>query len=163
MKFNLFSYGSNMDLAQLEIERGIQTCGKPMLGILPHHELRFNLKSKSRPGFGGANINPADGRYVAGVVTTVSDEGLAALEDIESQYRRTTLDVFLPKRNVWLLVVTYQAKTHNLDEGLKPHPEYFDRVHRGAQRFLPESYVSRLETFRPMAQGEQTLSRRERY
>lgn len=131
-----FAYGSNMNSAQME-----QRCPRAeYVGIARLDGWQFELHER-----GIANIKPAPGDNVWGVLWMLTDEHCATLdrfEGIASQvYRRETITVITPT-NETLEALVYVGE--NLANG-KTRDGYIDTVLVGAREHnLPTEYLQRL-------------------
>ena len=89
-----FAYGSNMDLAQMEAR-----CDAPtLMGIafLPHHRFVFAGTSPNRENMGVGSMRPDPHHQLAGVIWSISDDDLNALDAREgypSRYQRELMTV----------------------------------------------------------------------
>jgi len=98
----VFSYGSNMDLADVARWANDHGYSAPMVhksavGILPDHEFRWNYYSRSRGG-GAANLGMSRGTRVAGLVCWVDRATLQLFDKKEghpNRYRRSLSQIDL--------------------------------------------------------------------
>ena len=150
----VFAYGSNMHLADLRRWFDSHGLGRARLGrvhpaLLPDHRLLFDYHSPSRDG-GAANVEPAAGREVPGLVLQVNSQALAGLDEKEghpARYLRSKVPVRLlsgEKLLAWLYVVTpkYRRAHH-----VPPRRSYLALMLEVAkERGFPESYLAELRT-----------------
>ena len=89
-----FAYGSNLDVAQMETR-----CDDPqLLGIafLPHHRFVFAGTSPNRENMGVGSMRTAPNQQLAGVIWSISDADLKALdarEGFPTRYERERMAV----------------------------------------------------------------------
>lgn len=144
-----FAYGSNMNWPQMQ--RRCPSARFICVARLPDYQFGISRHSRLRQ-CGTANVFPASGQEVWGIVYDVNDADLATLDGFEDGYRREVLS-FLPRDNggppVHALV--YLAE---IEKNVPPsNTEYRRLIVEGARHWdLPASYVSRLETI-PVAAG----------
>ena len=132
-----FAYGSNMDP-----ERMHQRCpdaADPRVAALA--EFRFAISA-----LGVANIVPAEGAQVHGVLWTVSQRDLENLDRLEgvaegpSQRRSLVVEAASGERVDAVVYMAPDARTGPPKEG------YLERILRGARiARLPEGYITELE------------------
>jgi gamma-glutamylcyclotransferase len=139
MPVRYFAYGSNMAEAVMS-----EKCPRHRLvGIarLPGHRLMFNRRS-IRTGTGVADVVPAEGEDMWGVLYELADEDLAALDLKEGHdwaYVRVRLEVECDGTRS--LAITYVVKDKEPAE-VEPSREYFEGIVAAArQRGLPPDYV----------------------
>ena len=103
-----FAYGSNMSTARLAARvREIRALG---VGRLHDHELVFD--KPGRDGTAKANVRPAGGRLVHGVVWEIGSDSLSALDRFEPGYIRHELEIVvtgLPRLSAWTYVYAGEA------------------------------------------------------
>ena len=140
-----FAYGSNMNINRLKERVGdVELVG---VARLRDHELKFNKLSVS--GWGCANVEPAEGKEVWGLLYKVKEEQLKELDRYEGaplHYRRVKLKV-LTQEGKEVEAVTYVACEEYKREGLRPADWYLNHL-LAAKELLPESYVKELEKHR---------------
>jgi hypothetical protein len=142
-----FAYGSNMDTAQMT-----QRCptALPIGPVLLHdHRLVFNRSGTYRPG-GVANLEPASGHRVYGMLWKLSADDLRGLDDTEDPraYHRSKLTVYSLTGQPHTGVHVYLA-TPDRDDDI-PDTQYLDVVITAGRTVgLPPEYIQELETRRP--------------
>lgn len=145
-----FAYGSNMNPERVA-ERKLSTTGKPEPGRLHNYELRFNKISRYRVGAASANIVPAFGCSVVGVLYRLTNahviNSMDVFENSPEDYSREVVFVHTnqdtPDVEARLIPAwTYVAKTHAIDETLRPTREYVG--HLLASPFMTSSERIRL-------------------
>ena len=108
--------------------------------------LRFNKRSRKKPGFGSANIVAEPGSYVAGILyELVSPAELARMDPYEHapmDYRRFIVEVQVD--NCPVAAWTYIAQAHVTDDKLKPASSYLEHL-LARKDLLPNDYVDMLE------------------
>lgn len=140
-----FGYGSNMSPRIMAA-----TCGDwRALGAakLMDYRLAFTRKS-ARWGHGVADVVPAAGEIVWGVLYEIGDDCLAALdvkEGVGIAYNRHQITV-TRKNSTAITAMTYMV-INKLETELNPSPAYLDAIIDGAQAHeLPEDYVNWLKS-----------------
>ncbi|ABU60262.1 gamma-glutamylcyclotransferase family protein [Roseiflexus castenholzii] len=142
-----FAYGSNLSKEQME-ER-IGSSREARVAWLTGYRLVFNKRSK-KDGTGKANIVPAAGATVWGVVYRCSYDDLQKMDKCEGvkggHYQRHAIRVQLDSGEE-LDAVTYVAGERFLAaESLKPSTEYLETIITGArQHRLPDDYIRSIE------------------
>jgi gamma-glutamylcyclotransferase len=133
-----FAYGSNLDAEQMRARcptaRGLERAR------LDGHRLAFTHYSKRWQG-GAADVVPAPGAAVWGVLYEMGPEDFARLDPFESGYRRVSLEVDGASRGR-VRVTSYSV----VEKGeFAPHPVYLDKMLRwGARWRLPGDYLAGL-------------------
>jgi len=142
MAVRYFAYGSNMAEALM-----MEHCpGHRLLGTacLRGHRLMFNRRS-IRTGSGVADVVPADGEDVWGVLYELEDEELEVLDLKEGHdwaYVRVQLEV--EHGGVREPALTYVVKEKEPAE-VEPSQEYLAGILAAARmRGLPAAYIERL-------------------
>lgn len=145
-----FAYGSNMNPERVA-SRKLAVEGDPVSGLLHNYELRFNKISRYRRGAASANIAPAFGSAVHGVLyrlqRSLDIKSMDAFENSPEDYARevvfvhTRFDATEDEVRV-LTAWTYVAKPHAIDDSLQPTREYVG--HLLASPFMTASERSRL-------------------
>lgn len=137
-----FAYASNMYRAQMK-----QRAGDPAeerVAQLDNYELNFN--KIARGGVGTANLVPADGRMVWGVLYRLTEQQLRALdrfEGVPEHYRRSEVSVVDGQGNK-IAAQVYLAR--KVRKGLKPDRSYLQRIVQGAEEHnLPQDYIEELK------------------
>ena len=144
-----FAYGANM----AEGVMGAFCPGHRLLGPaeLPEHRLAFSRRSV-RTGTGVADLVPAPGRSVWGILYEVDDTGLEALDAKEGNswaYDRTEVAVRPAGREPRVWAVTYRVREPEAAE-VTPSRAYVEGLIQAARdRGLPADYVAELEARRP--------------
>jgi len=156
---NYFAYGSNMNWPQMQ--RRCPSSRFVCVGRLTGHHFGITRHSRLRD-CGTANVFPAAGKEVWGIVYDISAEDLLILDSFEDGYRRETLSVY-PAENGKppLDVLVYIAA---IEENVpRPNAEYCRLIIEGATYWkLPPSYLALLEAMSsepaPGASGSLDLS-----
>ena len=109
-------------------------------GRLENYELVFN--KKVRGGTGGANIRPAPGKAVLGVLYRINESAFRNLDRFEGapeHYRRIEVTV----RDVNGETITAQAYiATKVEKSLRPAPHYLKTILDGAaEHGLPSEYM----------------------
>ena len=138
-----FAYGSNMNRAQM-----LSRTGKILEehnASLPNYEVRFN--KKVRGGTAGANIQPASGKTVHGVLYKVEEGSMRSLdryEGVPDHYRRIEVQV-TPEGGQPVPAQIYIAQ--KVEKGLRPSTQYLQAMLDGAgEHNLPASYIGEIKT-----------------
>ena len=146
---NYFAYGSNLCVRRLEA-RGADP-SKPRVAVLNDHGLRFNKVSQD--GSMKANIVPAAGSGVWGVVFQISDhrlDGLRAAEGWPHHYTEEAVQVGIGGQLEE--VTTYVAALGMTRECGMPYGWYLDHIRNGARAFgFPAAYLAGLDAIDSMA------------
>ena len=144
MAVKYFAYGSNMADAVMT-----ENCPPHrFLGVarLPDHRVMFNRRSV-RTGTGVADVMPAGGESVWGVLYEVDEAGLASLdrkEGYDRAYRREPLAVELASDGSRQLAMTYSVREKEPVE-VQPSESYLESILSAAdERGLPAAYVEAL-------------------
>src|SRR5215472_12059736 len=123
-----FAYGSNMNRAQM-----LSRAGKILEehnASLANYEMRFN--KKVRGGTAGANIQPAAGKTVHGVLYRIEEGAFRSLdrfEGVPEHYRRIEVQV-TPDGSQRVPAQIYIAS--KVEKGLRPSPVYLQAILDGA-------------------------------
>lgn len=144
-----FAYGSNMDID--EVKKEDVTFITRQAARLEGYRLAFNKRSKkwataAGEPTGAANVVPAPGEAVEGVLYGIDEDGILKLDVREGvatgQYERKEVTVRIAEGDVtaW----TYTACADKVDDALKPKREYLERLLKGAD-LLSESYLESLK------------------
>jgi gamma-glutamylcyclotransferase len=146
--FLYFAFGSNLDEPRLQLH-----CPSAVLiapARLADHRLAFSIESANTWHGGVADIVPATGEEVWGVLWAISGEHSRPLDEQEGlfrdppAYRRYRVTVTTPGGDE-VTCRSYQVVSPNL-EGYAPSPAYRETLLRGARAArLPAGYVTRLE------------------
>jgi gamma-glutamylcyclotransferase len=136
-----FAYGSNMSRAQMRSRAGDIAEDRP--GRLDNYELVFN--KRVRGGTAAANIRPAPGRVVLGVLYKISEASYRNLDRFEGapiHYRRTQLDIVDSEGRTVPADVYIATK---VEKGLRPASYYLKTILDGAaEHNLPPDYVEKI-------------------
>lgn len=143
-----FAYGSNMNWTQMQ--RRCPSSAFVCVGRLVNYQFGIARHSRLRD-CGTANIFPAIGKEVCGIVYQVSKPDLAILDGFEDGYRRETVAVFdLTDGNRRLNALVYIAEVEN--NVPLPNAEYKRLMIEGAKHWnLPASHLSMLESIQTSA------------
>jgi hypothetical protein len=132
------SYASNLDGSQL-LDRGVRW-RTLQLAVLPEHRLVMNKRGVIYPGFAVANIEPAQGYHVEGVVYTFEgQEDLDRLSRFEQGYDLKEFTVETATGNL-VQASAYIAKPEFIVENLSAPPQYIARILEGGQGVFSKSY-----------------------
>jgi len=141
-----FAYASNMLRAQV-----VQRAGAPAeekLARLDNYELNFD--KIARGGTGTANLVPAEGKTVHGVLYRLTEQQLRALdrfEGVPEHYRRVEVTVADGDGNKVGAQVYLARKVR---KGLKPDRVYLQKIVQGAEEHgLPADYLEQLKSIVP--------------
>ena len=138
-----FAYGSNMSWQQMQLR--CPSSRFVCVARLPHYEFGITRHSHLR-ACGTANVHPAQGKEVWGIVYDVSDTDLLTLDGFEDGYRRQLIWVF-PRddgaqpleASVYLAAIESNVPLSNR--------EYKRLILEGARHWnLPALYLAALET-----------------
>jgi gamma-glutamylcyclotransferase len=133
-----FAYGSNMNRAQMR-SRAPQVF-EEINGELKNYELVFN--KKVRGGSATANVQPAQGKSVRGVLYRIPEGAYRALDRFEGapeHYRRIEVRVTAADGREIAAQVFIAAK---VEKGLKPAAHYLQTIVSGAEEHaLPTEYI----------------------
>jgi gamma-glutamylcyclotransferase (GGCT)/AIG2-like uncharacterized protein YtfP len=134
-----FAYGSNMDAARMESRvPEARDLGRAVL-----RGYRFACNKIGRDGTAKANLVPAPGELVWGVVWELDDAGLRALDRFEGGYWREEVSAELSDGTT-LACVVYRSDL--VADDLLPSPDYVAHVVRGARSHgLPAAWRRLLE------------------
>jgi cation transport regulator ChaC len=137
-----FAYGSNMNRAQMRARAGEILEEHP--GKLENYELLFDKKARGRSAT--ANIHPAQGKTVHGVLYKIQESALRSLDRFEGapvHYRRievTVTDAAGRKIAAQAYIAT------KVEKGLYPAPHYLQGILQGADEHgLPADYIAELK------------------
>jgi len=138
-----FAYASNMSRAQMRSRAGDLLDDR--LGRLENYELVFN--KKVRGGTATANIRPAAGRAVLGVLYRINESAYRNLDRFEGapvHYRRIQVNV-LDAEGRPVAAEAYIAT--KVEKGLRPAPHYLKTILDGAtEHNLPGDYIEKIQT-----------------
>ena len=123
--------------------RGVEMA-EERAGKVENYEILFN--KKARGGSATANIHPAMGKTVYGVLYRISEAGLRSLdrfEGVPQHYRRIEVTVTDGEGN---RVPAQAFIATKVDKGLRPAPHYIHAILEGAEEHqLPADYVAELK------------------
>jgi gamma-glutamylcyclotransferase (GGCT)/AIG2-like uncharacterized protein YtfP len=138
-----FAYSSNMNRAQMRARVG--NVLEEHNARLPNYELRFN--KKIRGGTAGANIQPASGKTVHGVLYKIEESAFRNLdryEGVPEHYRRIEVQV-TPEGGQPVPAQIYIAS--KVEKGLRPSPHYLQAMLEGAgEHRLPDDYIGEIKS-----------------
>jgi gamma-glutamylcyclotransferase len=142
-----FAYASNMNRAQMRSRAGEILEERP--GRLENYELAFN--KKVRGGTAGANIRPALGKAVEGILYKINESAFRNLDRFEGapvHYRRIQVNV---KDRDGRAVAAEAFIATKVEKGLRPASHYLKTILDGAaEHGLPQDYV---ESIRAVAEA----------
>jgi gamma-glutamylcyclotransferase len=137
-----FAYGSNMNRAQMKSRAG--EILEERRGRLENYEVVFN--KKVRGGTATANIRPAPGKAVEGVLYKINESALRSLDRFEGapeHYRRIEVNV-LDANGQRVPAQAFLA--NKVEKGLRPAPHYLKTILEGAvEHALPAEYIESLK------------------
>jgi cation transport regulator ChaC len=133
-----FAYASNMNRAQMQSRAGAILEEK--LGRLENYELAFN--KKVRGGTAGANIRPAPGKSVEGVLYRINESAFRNLDRAEGapvHYRRIQIAV---KDRDGKAIAAQAFIATKVEKGLRPASHYLKTILDGAaEHQLAPEYI----------------------
>ncbi len=138
-----FAYASNMNRAQMRSRVGeiLEDC----FGRLENYDLVFN--KKVRGGTAGANIRPAAGSAVLGVLYKINESAFRNLDRFEGapvHYRRIQVSVFDAEGRAVPAEAYIATK---VEKGLRPAPHYLKTILDGASEHgLPADYIAKVRS-----------------
>jgi gamma-glutamylcyclotransferase (GGCT)/AIG2-like uncharacterized protein YtfP len=137
-----FAYGSNMNWPQMQ--RRCPTAQFVCVARLVNYEFGITRHSRLR-NCGTANVFPAHGEEVCGIVYDVSAADLVTLDSFEDGYRRELMPVYaLGDGAQPLVVLIYVAEIET--NVPRSNAEYKRLILEGARHWnLPASYLALLE------------------
>ena len=137
-----FAYGSNMNWPQMQ--RRCPSSRFVCVGRLVGYHFGITRHSRLRD-CGTANVYPAAGKEVWGIVYDISDAELLILDSFEDGYRREILSVYPLEGGARPLdVLIYIAAIE--DNVPRPNAEYRTLIIDGAKHWnLPAPYLALLE------------------
>jgi cation transport regulator ChaC len=137
-----FAYGSNMSRAQFRSRAG--EVAEEQVGKLENYEILFN--KKARGGSATANIHPAQGKNVYGVLYRIQEPALRTLDRFEGvpvHYRRIEVNVTLSDGNK---VAAQAFIATKVEKGLRPAGHYLQAILQAAEEnHFPAEYVKELK------------------
>jgi gamma-glutamylcyclotransferase len=144
-----FAYGSNMNWPQMQ--RRCPSARFVCVGRLAGYHFGITRHSRLR-NCGTANVYPATGKEVWGIVYDISDEDLLVLDGFEDGYRREILRVYSseygrPPLDTLVYVATLEENVP------RPNAEYRRLIVEGAKHWnLPATYLALLEAIQVEAE-----------
>jgi cation transport regulator ChaC len=158
MSHNVFAYGSNMCSGRFRAYR-VHPEGAGRSAVLVGYRLLFSKESTD--GSGKANVDARSGALVWGVLYSIPDADLAALDDGEVGYVRLSLPVRTAdnaESQAWV----YVAMQPN-NSGLRPYTWYKRFLVEGAREHaLPPGYIANLENIDAVQDTNLERDRRKR-
>jgi gamma-glutamylcyclotransferase len=142
ISLHYFAYGSNMNWPQMQ--RRCPSAQFVCVARLVNYEFGITRHSRLR-NCGTANVIPAHGKEVCGIVYDVSEADLVTLDSFEDGYRRELMPVYaLGDGTQPLLVLIYVA---DIETNVpRSNAEYKRLILEGARHWsLPASYLALLE------------------
>jgi len=137
-----FAYGSNMSSAQTRSRAG--EIAEEQAGKLENYAISFN--KKARGGSATANIHPAQGKNVHGVLFRIPEQALRSLDRFQGapeHYRRIEVNVTASDGNK-IPAQAYIAT--KVEKGLRPAGHYLQSILQAAEEHnLPADYVEELK------------------
>src|SRR5229473_212679 len=137
-----FAYASNMSRAQMQSRAG--NILEAQTARLENYEIVFNKKSHG--GSAKANVRPAAGKVVYGVLYKIPESAYRTMDKHEGapqHYRRievTVTDGAGRKMGAQAYIAT------KVEKGLKPSPHYLQTILEGAgEHQLPAEYVAAIK------------------
>lgn len=137
-----FAYGSNMSGAQMKSRVG--NILEERAAHLPNYELRFNKKVRS--GWGGANVQPAQGKTVYGVLYKIEEPAFRSLDRFQGvpQHSRRIEVRVIPEGGAPVSAQVYIAS--KVQKGLRPASHDLQMILAGAgEHGLPQSYIEEIK------------------
>ena len=137
-----FAYGSNMNWPQMQ--RRCPSAQFVCVARLVNYEFGITRHSRLR-NCGTANVFPAHGKEVCGIVYDVNEADLVTLDSFEDGYRRELTPVYaLGDGAQPLVVLIYVAEIET--NVPRSNAEYKRLILEGARHWsLPASYLALLE------------------
>ena len=149
LSVHYFAYGSNMNWAQMQ--RRCPSSRFVRVGRLAGYQFGITRHSRLR-NCGTANVFPAPGREVWGIVYDISDDELDILDSFEDGYRRAVLPIDAAENgHAPLNALVYLA---GIEPNVpRPNTEYRRLMVEGAKHWkLPPAYIQALEAIEVDAQ-----------
>lgn len=142
ISLHYFAYGSNMNWPQMQ--RRCPSAQFVCVARLVNYEFGITRHSRLR-NCGTANVFPAHGKEVCGIVYDVSEADLVTLDSFEDGYRRELMPVYaLGDGTQPLLVLIYLTEIET--NVPRSNAEYKRLILEGARHWsLPASYLALLE------------------
>ncbi len=146
-----FAYGSNMNRAQMRARAGQLLEEQP--ARLENYELVFN--KKSRGGAATANIHPAPGKTVHGVLYNVPEgafRNLDRFEGVPEHYRRIEVGV---TQGTGKRIAAQVYIATKVNKGLHPAPHYLQIILDGAaEHGLPAEYIDEIKAVAGLTESQ---------
>ena len=144
-----FAYGANMsgDVLARRMRRDSATFQRRR-AVLADHRLVFDKVSSTDPAVGYANVLPAAGHRVEGILNEFDDRGLAQLDAIElvpHHYRRMQMMVRDESNGRMVSAHIYIANAPWVRQGLRPLRSYLEIMLAGGDLLSPD-YVTALRS-----------------
>jgi gamma-glutamylcyclotransferase len=137
-----FAYASNMSRAQMKSRAG--EIFEERVAKLENYELVFN--KKARGGSATANIRPAPGQAVEGVLYKINEQAFRALDRFEGapeHYRRIEVSVAAGDGQK---IAAQAFIATRVEKGLRPAPHYLKTILDGGREHgLPEEYLKKIQ------------------
>ena len=137
-----FAYASNMNRAQMRSRAGQIFEEQPVR--LENYEMLFN--KKARGGSATANIRPAPGRTVFGVLYKIPEaafRNLDRFEGVPEHYRRIEVNV---TDGAGRKIAAQAYIATKVEKGLRPAPHYLQVILDGAgEHGLPAEYIGEIK------------------
>ena len=137
-----FAYGSNMNRAQMRSRAGQILEEQP--ARLENYEMLFN--KKARGGSATANIHPAPGKTVYGVLYKIPEAAFRNLdryEGVPEHYRRIEVSV---THGAGKKVAAQAYIATKVEKGLRPASHYLQNILDGAaEHGLPAEYIGEIK------------------
>ena len=137
-----FAYGSNMNRAQMRSRAG--QIFEEQLGRLENYEMLFN--KKARGGSGTANIRPAPGKTVYGVLYKIPQSAFRNLdryEGVPEHYRRIEVNV---TNGAGKKIAAQAFIATKVEKSLRPASHYLQVILEGAgEHGLPAEYIAQIK------------------
>jgi gamma-glutamylcyclotransferase len=137
-----FAYGNNMSRAQMRSRAG--EIAEEQVGKLENYEIAFD--KKARGGSATANIHPAQGKNVYGVLYRIPEPAFRSLDRFQGapqHYRRIEVNVTGADGDK-IPAQAYIAT--KVEKGLRPAGHYLQSIlDAAAEHNLPAEYVEELK------------------
>jgi gamma-glutamylcyclotransferase (GGCT)/AIG2-like uncharacterized protein YtfP len=147
MSILYFAYGSNLLSGRMR-ER-VPSARREAVAFLDHHRLVCNKRGSD--GSAKANLVPAAGHRVWGVLYRIEGAELPLLDQFESGYERVGVEVRTSSGETWC-ASTYRSD--RISEDPVPFDWYRGMILEGArEQGLPEQYLALLEALPAKSQG----------
>ena len=137
-----FAYAN--DMSRLQVQSRAGEIAEEQVGKLENYEIVFN--KKARGGSATANIRPAQGKNVYGVLYRIPELALKSLDRFQGApeyYRRIEVGVTSSLGDKIPSQVYIATK---VEKGLRPAPHYLQSILEAAdEHHLPADYVKELK------------------